>query len=510
MLSDHVSSVLYAAVHQLATAILDFSDADLGQPYAWHQHKEGVRFAILGSCQEINGLAVQLAQERASAGAGLTAVQHILHQNHRGFRDLEALLLGTSPTQFDQEPAAGEWPLRTVLQHIVSAERGFFTLVTYGLNAYRAGVTPPALPDNAVSTLFEPYAQFVEMMAGAGLAEIWDYYTDVHFRSWQDFAMLPGETLLAPSPVWWEGETYSLQYRLHRFDAHLQQHLLQAEKTADHIGRPQTEARRLIRLLYRSLAELEGTFIGRPDLAASVQATLAQTILDRASAVTAVVTSSRQLETAVKQGDIDQVRTILAENPDLVNATDQRSLPLILTALYVQQSASAKALIEAGAYLSIHSAAAVGDLDRVQTLIEGWSGWLNAVGLDGFTPLHLAAYFGQEEAAIWLIENGADVKAIAQNQMGISATHAAAACGAHPILAALLAHGADVDAQQQGGYTILHQAAHRNDIEMLNLCFQYGANGMLANDTGQTALDIAREDGHHEAIARVEKELQNG
>lgn len=507
MPSHLISTSLYEAVTTLARAIHSFSDADCGQPYAWRQHHEGVRLAVLGTYQELQTLAVQLSQSRPQP---VTAVQQILQINHLGFRDLEALYLGTNDAQFDQTPAPGEWSLRTILQHIIGAERGFFTLVLTGLHHHRNGETPPPLPDDAVANTFEPYETFSQIAEASNMAELWDYYRRLHFRSWETFGEIEEKALDAPSPVWWEGETYPLQYRLRRFDAHLQQHLIQAEKTADSIGRPQTEARRLVRLLFKGLAQAEGALLGAPDTDLSPCDTLTAVIQERAAAVTAVVQQCRQLETAVKTGDLATIKSVLKTNPALADAQDQNSLPLVLTATYAHQPTAAQALVEAGAYLSIFSAAAAGNLERVKTLILDWSERLNLYGRDGFTPLQLACYFGHEDVALWLINQGADVRAVAQNNSQISAVHAAAACAAHTILEALLANGADINARQQNGYTVLHQAAHKNDRVMLELCLQYAADLTLTDDNGQTALDMARADGHKEAIARLEEVTNHG
>ena len=147
------------------------------------------------------------------------------------------------------------------------------------------------------------------------------------------------------------------------------------------------------------------------------------------------------------------------------------------------------------------AAAALGDLPRLQALVERWSGYLNIFAKDGFTPLQLACYFNQEKAALWLIEQGADVNAVAKNKMKIAPIHATATHGNLVILRALLEKGAAVNAGQEGGYTAVHQAAHRNNIPMAQLLLQFGADPHQPDAKGQSARQLAQAEGNAEVAA---------
>lgn len=502
-------SNLPTAVMQMATMTCSLTDADLGQPYAWRKHDEGARLGILGTVQELRQLAVGLGQQRAAENRPLTAVQQVLAQNHRGFRDLQAVFLGVTDAEYDQEPGPGEWPLRIVLGHIVAAERWFHTLAAVGLVHFEAGETPPPLADEAPETVAGPYEAFNQIMEAGSLAEMMAYYEKLHFLSWQNFAGISEAALAAPSPLWWEEETYSLQYRLHRFDAHRRQHLIQAEKTLDQIGKPATEGQRLARLLLNALAEVESMTVGAEDLEESRGAELAQAVSQRVEEITAVVEAARDLETAVKSGQSQTVGRILQASPRLANACDQSRLPLVLTAIYHNHPDIARRFVEAGARLSIFSAAALGDLAKVQAHLEAWEGWLQEYNLDGFTPLQLACFFGHEAVALWLIEQGADVTAVAQNNMRITPVHAAAAKANLAVLRALLQKGSDVNATQQRNFTALHEAARTNNVAMAQLCLEFGADPGIQSEAGQTPLDLALAEGSQD-VAQLLQEVTHG
>lgn len=461
-----------------------------------------MRFALIGTYHELRDLAVTLASRRAQQGLPLTKAQRALASYHAAYRDLQSVLLGVTDEMYDQEPAPGEWPLRYVLGHMAGAERGFFTLVHYGVERQRdGGQRPSRLPDDEVEKVVGPRQEFVNIMENQGLADMLAFYDARHVLTLAEFAAISDAELEGPS-LWWEDEEYSLQYRLHRFDAHLRQHTIQAEKTLAAIGHAPTEARQLLRLVYNALAAVEAAVLGAPALGLAEQQALADVIVQRADDVTAVIHQTRQLATAVTGGDLAQVKTILAQNPKLVNALDPNRLPLILTAQYHGQREIVRFLEEAGAELSIFEAGAIGRLDVVKKEIEQWSEDVNEYGRDGFTPLQLACFFGHEAIALWLMEQGADVNAVAKNDMRIAPIHAAAANGNLNILKALLAKGANVNARQQGGFTPLHTAADSNSPEMARLFLEHGADRAAMRDNGQTALDLALEKGH-EAVAAV-------
>jgi hypothetical protein len=72
------------------------------------------------------------------------------------------------------------------------------------------------------------------------------------------------------------------------------------------------------------------------------------------------------------------------------------------------------------------------------------------------TPLHRAAFSGDEETVLLLLSNGADVHA--RTQDGRTALHMAAAGHHSGVIAILLQWGAEIDAADQTGVTPLHLA----------------------------------------------------
>ncbi|MBK8901048.1 MAG: ankyrin repeat domain-containing protein [Anaerolineaceae bacterium] len=495
--------VLFTAVSTLAEATHTFSDADMAQPFHWRKHGEGVRLGLIGTHHELQDLAATLAAERSQSGPPTPLVQQVLGQVHTAYRELQAALLGITDAEFDQEPAAGEWPLRIILGHIFTAERTFFTLIISGLAQQRAGAARPfTFPDDEVERVNGSQDAFYDLIDNQPLAAILQHYNEFHQRVRTELADLTDEQFLGPSPIWWEKEEYSLQYRLHRFEAHLRQHLVQIEKTLLLLNRPETEASRFLRLIFRALSGVENAVLGASELGLAERQTLATIIHERTAVLQQVVSDGRRLETAVNNNDHETIKQITAANPALAGAIGQNSLPLLMNAVYQRKTAVVDALLAAGTKPDVFAAAALGDLVRLQFLAGEWPGYLNLFARDGFTPLQLACYFNQETAALWLIEQGADVNAVAKNKMKIAPIHATATHGNLAILRALLEKGADVNAAQEGGYTAVHQAAHRNNVPMAQLLLEFGADPHQPDANDQTALQLAQAEGN-EAVAAV-------
>jgi len=505
--SDPMTSLsLYTAVSHFATLTHNFSEADLGQDWAWLAHEEGVRFAFLGTYHELRDLAASLGQRRQADGPPLTLAQRALGQYLAAYRDFQAVLLGVNDANYEHEPAPAEWPLRTVIGHTIRTQVTFFALTRYGLNRLRSPEERPlAFPPDEVDREVIPLDQLHILLLEQSRQDAITFYDNLHRRTLAEFADMTNAEIQGPS-LWWEGEPYSLQHRLHRFDAHLRQHTIQVEKTLEQLGQPPTEAHKLLRLMYQALAEVEAATIGAPDLGLAEQQALAETIQNRAAEVAQVVGQNRAMATAVAKGDLAEVNALLAANPRLVNTLNDQRLPVVVTALYNGQPEIAAVLQQAGARLDLFAATAVGRFDLVQEELTTWPEDVNEYSRDGFTPLQLACYFGHEDMALWLIDHGADVHAVARNAFKIQPIHAAAASGSLKMLRALLAAGADVNARQQEGFTPLHTAADRNDAAMAELLLAHGADLHAESAKHQTPLALAQARGSHEVASYLQSQ----
>lgn len=179
---------------------------------------------------------------------------------------------------------------------------------------------------------------------------------------------------------------------------------------------------------------------------------------------------------------------LLREQPELASAKDANGVSILLLARYQRNAEATAALIAAGAPITPLEAAALGET----ALLEGAD--LSVRSGDGFTPLHLAAFFAGPETVRAILAAGASADADAVNRFKGRPIHAAAAAGDNESVAALLEAGANPNVQQEGGYTPLHTAAHANDRALVELLLAHGANPALADDEGNMPRDMATDE----------------
>lgn len=144
----------------------------------------------------------------------------------------------------------------------------------------------------------------------------------------------------------------------------------------------------------------------------------------------------------------------------------------------------------------IIQAATSGDTYKVQELIAGNAHLVNVYGDDGWTPLHLVAYFGHRQVAEVLLASGANVHARSRNTLVNMPLHAAVAGKREDLVEILVSQGADVNAVQEGGWTPLHEAADRGHLELVQILIEHGAFINPRKDDGETPRAIAARKGH--------------
>ena len=179
---------------------------------------------------------------------------------------------------------------------------------------------------------------------------------------------------------------------------------------------------------------------------------------------------------SIKAGDIDAVRAAVKDDPSVAAARDDDGRSAVRAALYVHNQDIADVLLEAKPELDVFDAAAAGDVDRLTELLDGDADLVGTYSEDGYTPLHFAAFFDRGKAVRLLLDRGADVGAVSQNDMQVQPLHSAVAADSRDVAAALLTAGADPNAKQQGGFTPL-MGAEQNEKEgdMVRLLMDHGA-----------------------------------
>jgi ankyrin repeat protein len=212
----------------------------------------------------------------------------------------------------------------------------------------------------------------------------------------------------------------------------------------------------------------------------------------------------RTFQDAVKKGDLDAVRSALADDPSLLNATNEAGQGAFLLAKYYRQEAVASYLLDQGVKLNFFDECVAGQTDSVMAAIEVHPDLLESHSGDGWTPLHLAAFFGASDLAEALLKKGAEIDSRSTNNMQNTPLHAAVAGKRGEMVKFLLEHGADANARQSGGWSALQGAAQSGDREMVETLIANGAHINARADNNQCALDLALMRGHQEVADLLE------
>lgn len=207
--------------------------------------------------------------------------------------------------------------------------------------------------------------------------------------------------------------------------------------------------------------------------------------------------ASDEIFAAIDAGDGESVRQLVETRPQLAAARDDAGLSAVLRAAYAGKQELVDLLLDANPALDVFDAAAVGRTRGLEELLATDAELARSWSPDGFTPLHLAAFFGHEEAARLLLEHDADANVVARHEsLKVTPLHSAAA-GAHSsIVRLLLEAGADANARQEGGFAPLHSAAQNGDRESAEALLDSGASAAATTDEGKSAADLATAAGH--------------
>lgn len=207
---------------------------------------------------------------------------------------------------------------------------------------------------------------------------------------------------------------------------------------------------------------------------------------------------------AVLEADRESLERALSEDREVLRACDESGRSLSLVAVYTGQAALAWDLVRRGAPEGVHEAAALGDLPRLRELLGKDPEGAKTFAPDGWTPLHLAAFFGNLDACALLLDHGAELSAKARNPLANEPLHAAVAGGHASAVRLLIERGADPRSPHcQRGSTPLHLAVESDDAEIVEVLLEAGAEVGAHNDQGQTPVDVARLTGHDTLVPRM-------
>ena len=217
---------------------------------------------------------------------------------------------------------------------------------------------------------------------------------------------------------------------------------------------------------------------------------------------------------AVKNRDADAVRTMLAAQPSLATAKNEKGFSAVKLALFALRkgeesfpdpatNATLRAILDRNPPLDIYETAALGTPQQLEAMLRDDPEALRRPFKTGWTLLHLAAYGGNTANATLLIRRGADVNVRAKSRFRNTPLQAALLSGQYATAKLLLENGADALVRQAEGETPMHEAAGLGRADLVELLLANGAEMNSIDDGGRTPLFFAIKEKHDELAAAM-------
>jgi ankyrin repeat protein len=252
-------------------------------------------------------------------------------------------------------------------------------------------------------------------------------------------------------------------------------------------------------------------FILPPGLPGSVPSgatPLDPSFIDFPASPVAVPASYEQFASAIRDGDLAQLRALISHPMADVTVQDAEQVSLLHTAVGANCCEAIRLLLRANSEYAFLNAlspdgtalsiAAQSGLDAVVELLLSLGAQVDIPReADGDTALMGAAARGSRSIVQQLIANGANVNA--QNEAGDTALMMAARRQAFPVVSLLLRSGAAVNIANYRGVTPLMAAAAAGDIYTVKALLAFGANVRGADHAGRTAMTVSG----HDAVTQV-------
>ncbi|SKB38597.1 ankyrin repeat domain-containing protein [Daejeonella lutea] len=208
------------------------------------------------------------------------------------------------------------------------------------------------------------------------------------------------------------------------------------------------------------------------------------------------------LEEYIQTGNSFELDALLTSNPKIASVKTSHQVSPLMLCCYYRQPELAEIIFKHLDKITFFEAAAIGKTDIIEKAIDESPGLINDFSDDGFTPLGLASYFGNEDVVRLLLLKGADPNTSSMNGYNVYPIHSAVASNYDMIAKMLIEAGANVNVVQMSGATPLHSAAHNGNIDLLIVLLEAGADVNALTEDGKTPADKASEKGFAE-IAKI-------
>ncbi|KAM9406836.1 ankyrin-2-like isoform 9-T9 [Salvelinus alpinus] len=215
---------------------------------------------------------------------------------------------------------------------------------------------------------------------------------------------------------------------------------------------------------------------------------------------------------AAQENHIDVVRYLLENGGNQSTATEDGFTPLAI-ALQQGHNQVVSVLLENDTkgkvrLPALHIAARKDDTKSAALLLQNDHNadvqskmMVNRTTESGFTPLHIAAHYGNVNVSTLLLNRGAAVDFTARN--GITPLHVASKRGNTNMVRLLLDRGSQIDAKTRDGLTPLHCAARSGHDQAVELLLERGAPMLARTKNGLSPLHMSSQGDHVECVKHL-------
>ncbi|KAM4049879.1 ankyrin-2 isoform 37-T37 [Anomaloglossus baeobatrachus] len=215
---------------------------------------------------------------------------------------------------------------------------------------------------------------------------------------------------------------------------------------------------------------------------------------------------------AAQENHLEVVKYLLENGANQSTATEDGFTPLavalqqghnMVVAILLENDTKGKVRLPA-----LHIAARKDDTKSAALLLQNDHNadvqskmMVNRTTESGFTPLHIAAHYGNVNVATLLLNRGAAVDFTARN--GITPLHVASKRGNTNMVKLLLDRGGQIDAKTRDGLTPLHCAARSGHDTAVELLLERGAPLLARTKNGLSPLHMAAQGDHVECVKHL-------
>ncbi|XP_027134041.1 ankyrin-3 isoform X6 [Larimichthys crocea] len=208
---------------------------------------------------------------------------------------------------------------------------------------------------------------------------------------------------------------------------------------------------------------------------------------------------------AAQENHLEVVRFLLENNASQSMATEDGFTPLAVAlqqghdqvvSLLLENDTKGKVRLPA-----LHIAARKDDTKAAALLLQNDHNadveskmMVNRTTESGFTPLHIAAHYGNINVATLLLNRGAAVDFMARND--ITPLHVASKRGNSNMVKLLLDRGSKIDAKTKDGLTPLHCGARSGHEQVVEILLDRGAPFLSKTKNGLSPLHMATQGDH--------------